>query len=173
MKKIEVIIDPKAPPSPGGVWNREGYQYTTLGYKLKDTFYLIDKAEDYRADNDLPPVVYWDEDMESWLVDGFYDFWAEINDKPGDRFEVRILYRVNYDDEDEKTAYLLPLTEREQASIFRKLDQQCKTMFGKSCRKMLAGARAKYTAVKDYDLRLRSPATVVDSQELGQKGMIT
>ena len=159
MKKIEVIIDPKAPPSPGGVWNREGYQYTTLGYKLKDTFYLIDKAEDYRADNDLPPVVYWDEDMESWLVDGFYDFWAEVNDKPGDRLEIRIPYRVNYDDEDEKAAYLLPLTEREQASIFRKLDQQCKTMFGKSCRKMLAGARAKYTAVKDYDLRLRGAST--------------
>ncbi len=66
---------------------------------------------------------------------------------------------MNYDDEEEKTAYLLPLTEREQASIFRKLDQQSKAVFGKSCRKMLAEARAKYTAVKDYDLRLRGAST--------------
>ena len=170
MNKIEITIDPKAPPSPGGVWNREGYQYTTLGFKLKDTFYLIDKAEDYRADNDLPPVVYWDEDMESWLVDGFYDFWAEVNDKPGDRFEIRILYRVNYDGEDEKNAYILSLTEREQSIILRKLDQQSKAVFGKSCRKMLAEARAKYTAVKDYDLRLKTPSHVTGGHAQGTEG---
>ena len=157
--KREILIDPRVPPSPGGVWNREGYRYTTLAFKLKDTPYLIHQAEGYRAENGLPPVIYWDEYTDEIMTDGYYDFWAEINDRFGDRFEVCIQYTVCYDEEDEKAVYSLPLTESEQAGIFRNLNHQSKTIFGDYCRKMLSEARVMYMTVKDYDLRLRTPTT--------------
>ena len=92
----------------------------------------------------LAPLVYWDKELEDYIVDGSYEYHLEMNDRPGNRIEVCIRYIVDSCYHGESGEVIsIRLSREEQKTVLGSLDEQCRQFYGKSCADMLAEARAR------------------------------
>ena len=135
-----ILLNPKVPPCRGFVRNRDG-RYSTVDFALDYSRFLMDKFEKNGQIEGLESFYDGGKDEEEYVFDGYIDFLAEINDKPGRRIELRIRYiAVPYGCPGNGKAGYIELTRREQFRLLKELDAQCRQDFGKSCKELLTEA---------------------------------
>lgn len=132
-----VQLNPRVQPIYGRTRDRNHCCFSTVTLKLYDSPFLFMKVEDD------PEIVQMKDSFKNcWDVLewrdylGHLSFWTEFNNRPTDHLEVCVWYMDEYG----KTKDL-PMAADEQALIVRRLNTQCRQVFGKTCRRMLSEAR--------------------------------
>ena len=116
--------------------------FPTVQFQLMATYGLSQIADRIRKDAGFKPMHPMDEFADDTCDnEGWYDFYVGINGFTHNHMDSCIeFYVVNADSEDNESRYFIDLTAEEQAKVFDRLDEQCKTYLGKSCEELLAEA---------------------------------
>ena len=149
-----ICINPKVPPCYGHIQNKAG-SYSTVVLRLDDTNFLMNSAEGYRRSQRLEPFFEWDRDSEEYFIYGEYEFWAELNNKPGKRIDLQLRYvaipECEYLSGGSNTyTRSISLTIAEQATLLKIINKQCVHLFEKSCDQLLTEASARFSKEKKY-----------------------
>ena len=141
-----IRLDNKVPPCYGNVKNKDE-RYSTVDLHLRNTDYLIDIAEDERVAMGHDPPFSWDENLDEFICDGDYDFRVEINNRPGNRIEVCLRYITSSGyGGGNSSVNQIELTDRQRILVLRELNRQCKQLFNKTCKDLLAESENRWRA---------------------------
>ena len=112
-------------------------RYPTVEFELVDTVELCAIVDTIRKDKGYQPVLEEGGDTNAW-----YSLYLGLNGYTASGLDTSILaIVVNSDNEDNEQPYYLDLSEDEQRTIFKLLDEQCREHYGKSCADLLEEAR--------------------------------
>ena len=141
-KAIE--LDRAAIPCYGSVQNRKE-RYSTVTFNLETTEFLENSGEARRVYEGKDRFFHYDPNDGEYVIDGRYDFWAEISDRIPGRVEVILRYiATSYDDDQSEKARFIRLTHMEQVNILKQLNDQCQSLYEKSAEEMLLEARKQF-----------------------------
>ncbi len=120
-------------------------RYPTVGFQLMATNGLTQIADRIRKDLGFAPMHPLDEYTDDTCDnDGWYDFYIGLNGYSDNHMDSCIEFIVvNSDSPDNEEMYSIDLTMDEQATIYKRLDEQCRKYEGKSCDELLAEARKR------------------------------
>ena len=118
-------------------------RFATVNFQLMATNGLVELADRIRKDMGYKPMHAMDEYTEDTCDnDGWYDFYAGINDYAENRMDSCIQFVVvNADSEDNEQIYNIDLGADEQTAVFNRLDEQCREHLGKGCLELLSESR--------------------------------
>ena len=75
---------------------------------------------------------------------GEYYFYVGLNDYTDSKVDTCITVIItNSESPDNEDFYTIDLSEEEQKALYRRLDEESRILFGKSCEDLLEGARAE------------------------------
>ena len=75
------------------------------------------------------------------LMDGWYNFYVNLNGYTGTHIDNCITFTVNADGmDDDGEEYQIPINEEEQEILYSILNRTCKKFFGKDCEELLEDA---------------------------------
>ncbi len=99
----------------------------TLGFKPLEPLEPLDFDDDYDSDCDQ---------------EGEYRFYVGLNDYNASKVDSCItVILINSRSPDNEDSYVIDLSEEEQKALYRRLDEDCRKLLGKSCEDLLEEAR--------------------------------
>lgn len=130
-----VQLNTKRMPCYGRVKNKNG-RYSTVTLSLCDRFVTPEEGEPGRWQKGHNPLFFWVPEKQYTYYS--FESWAEINNKHGDHIEV-YLYAVD----EYGTIHDFGLDSEETVRVLKKLNSQCKRVFGKDLEGLLEAARER------------------------------
>ena len=117
--------------------------FPTVGFQLMATNGLTQIADRIRKDAGFKPMHPMDEyNEETCDQDGFYNFYAGLNDWSNSKCDSCIEFVVvNSDSEDNEELYTIDLGKDEEVAMYNRLDEQCRQYLGKGCAELLSEAK--------------------------------
>ncbi len=117
-------------------------RFATVSFQLLSTALLEEIADRIRIKEGFKPMHPMDEYTEDTCdSNGWYDFFYGINDLEGEKADICIEFIVVSEEaEDNGELYTIDLTPNERTVMYKRMDEQCREHFGKSCEELLAEA---------------------------------
>lgn len=128
-------------------------RFATVQFQLMATNGLTQIADRIRKDAGFKPMHPMDEYTdETCDNEGWYDFYCGINSFTDNHMDSCIEFIVvNSDSPDNEEIYTIDLGADEQAAMYGRLDEQCRTYLEKSCDDLLAESQKQLEEVIAYE----------------------
>ena len=120
-------------------------RFATVGFEIYAGYGLQLLADRLRKDLGFKPLEPiddedYDEDCDQT---GNYYFYVGLNDYTDSKVDTSISVIIESDESpDNEELYTIDLSDEEQRALYRRLDQECRILFGKSCDDFLEESRA-------------------------------
>ena len=121
-------------------------RFATVGFELIAGYGLQLLADRLRKDLGFKPLEPIDDEDYDKDCDqtGEYYFYVGLNDYTDSKVDTCITVIIaNSESPDNEELYTIDLSDEEQRALYRRLDEECHILFGKSCEDLLEEARAE------------------------------
>ena len=120
-------------------------RFATVGFAIYAGYGLQLLADRLRKDLGFKPLEPIDDEDYDKDCDqtGTYYFYVGLNDYTDSKVDTYISVIIESDESpDNEELYTIDLSDEEQRALYRRLDQECRILFGKSCDDFLEESRA-------------------------------
>lgn len=121
-------------------------RFATVGFEILAGYglqLLVDRLRKDLGFKPLEPIDDEDYDKDCDQT-GEYYFYVGLNDYTDSKVDTCITVIIESDESpDNEEIYTIDLSDEEQKALYRRLDEECRILFGKSCEDLLEEARAE------------------------------